>query len=372
MKIIHTADLHLDSSLQANLDPVKRKERRNELTLNFSRLCEDAVRVNAKAVLIAGDLFDKDSVTRKVGLAVLNEITKNENIDFYYLKGNHDRGSFEGFIKETGKFPENLHLFDTKWTKYEIEINDRKKLAISGAEFNENVNELMSTLKLNPDDINIVMLHGQESEYKGKDDAEIIPLGELKGKAIDYLALGHIHEYKLKQLDSRGTYCYPGCLEGRGFDEIGDHGYVLLDIDEETGDIIPSFIDFAYRKLHEINVDITGLENSAQAIDKAEEVITAHRYNERDYLKIILTGDIDENAEIDESLVAAAFKDDYYFVKAVNDSKVKVDYNKYLGDESLKGWFVRLVSESDEIDEDMKGEIVRMGLDALAGEEILK
>jgi exonuclease SbcD len=52
-----------------------------------------------------------------------------------------------------------------------------------------------------------------------KDKTEVISLKELKNKAIDYLALGHIHSYKMEQLDSRGVYCYPGCLEGRGFDE---------------------------------------------------------------------------------------------------------------------------------------------------------
>ena len=53
----------------------------------------------------------------------------------------------------------------------------------------------------------------------------------LKNKNIDYLALGHIHGYKEAPLDGRGKYCYPGCLEGRGFDECGKKGFVLLNIE---------------------------------------------------------------------------------------------------------------------------------------------
>lgn len=67
-----------------------------------------------------------------------------------------------------------------------------------------------------------MMLHGQEAEYAAQDKAEVVPLRDLRGKGIDYLALGHVHGYKKETLDSRGEYCYPGCLECRGFDEYGD------------------------------------------------------------------------------------------------------------------------------------------------------
>jgi fucose 4-O-acetylase-like acetyltransferase len=78
------------------------------------------------------------------------------------------------------------------------------------------------------------MLHGQETagrfvkNKKSADYAGSVSLSALRGRGIDYLALGHIHAYKKAPLDSRGIYCYPGCLEGRGFDECGRKGFVLL------------------------------------------------------------------------------------------------------------------------------------------------
>ncbi len=92
----------------------------------------------------------------------------------------------------------------------------------------ENKREIYGGLSLKENKINIVMLHGQESEYEGKNDAEIINLRALKDRYIDYLALGHIHEYKVAALDQRGQYCYSGCLEGRGLNECGEKGIVLL------------------------------------------------------------------------------------------------------------------------------------------------
>ena len=38
----------------------------------------------------------------------------------------------------------------------------------------------------------------------------------------------------MDKMDSRGIYCYPGCLEGRGFDECEQKGFVVLDIDMDT------------------------------------------------------------------------------------------------------------------------------------------
>ena len=68
-------------------------------------------------------------------------------------------------------------------------------------------------------DFNKVITNMQELQSK-------IEVYELKNKNIDYLALGHVHKYKMEKLDNRGIYCYSGCLEGRGFDECGDKGCV--------------------------------------------------------------------------------------------------------------------------------------------------
>ncbi|MGX8704776.1 MAG: metallophosphoesterase family protein, partial [bacterium] len=65
---------------------------------------------------------------------------------------------------------------------------------------------------------NIVMLHGDITNLNS------IPLSMLKERNIDYLALGHIHKFQKGKLDDRGIWVYPGCLEGRGFDEEGPKG----------------------------------------------------------------------------------------------------------------------------------------------------
>lgn len=368
MKIIHTADLHLDSPMKANLDEAKSKERKNEITSNFARLARIADELGVKAILIAGDLFDSKSITKRVAKVVYNEIVKNSDIDFYYLKGNHDQNSFANFVSEQGEVPSNLLMFDETWKKYVLNPEgEGKRIALYGAETGDNnMSVLAATFEADPDEINIVMLHGQENEYASKNSAEIIPVSEFKQRCVDYMALGHVHERKIKPLDARGIYCYPGCLEGRGFDECGDHGFMLLDVNENTGEIIPEFIDFAYRKLWHVVCDVSEANDSEEAAALVRDEIRKMKISNRDMIKIELVGDINEEVDVDESYVESSFKDDYYYVKAVNKTGVKIDYAKYENDESLKGWFIRLVRDSDESEED-KGRIVRMGIEALTG-----
>ena len=64
MKIIHTADLHLDSRIDS-LPQGKGKIRRDEILRTFERLCEYAVREDVAAVIIAGDAFDTARTLKK-------------------------------------------------------------------------------------------------------------------------------------------------------------------------------------------------------------------------------------------------------------------------------------------------------------------
>ena len=197
-----------------------------------------------EAILIAGDMFDTKNISATARNTVLHMITSHPQIRFYYLKGNHDNDNFLSGLEE---LPVNLKLFGTQWTTYE---EAEGKVIISGLELSaENVGAAHVSLVPDARKFNIVMLHGQEAASESKDKAEIIPIKDFRNKGIDYMALGHIHAYKKETLDARGIYCYQGCLEGRGFDECGEHGFVVLDVDVENGKFTHTFVPFAWRKL---------------------------------------------------------------------------------------------------------------------------
>ena len=338
MKLIHCADLHLDSSMTTHLTKEKAKERKAELLASFNRMMEYADRENVSAVLIAGDLFDRKNISATARNAVYHAISTRPEMTFYYLKGNHDEGC---------------------------------RLVISGVELCEENHALIAnSLTLNREDVNIVMLHGQEAEYAAQDKAEVVPLRDLRGKGIDYLALGHVHGYKKETLDSRGEYCYPGCLECRGFDEYGEHGFVLLDVDLEEKAVASEFIPFALRNGHYVEVDVSDCMSTAEIMDAINETAKKEHLPHEDFVKFVLVGEMALASEKDLDYLNQWIQDDYYTVKVTDKTKIRIDYEDYQNDASLRGEFVRLVQADEKLSDEEKAQMIQYGIRALEGEEI--
>ena len=364
MKLIHCSDLHLDSKMETNLDKEKSRERKNEILITFERMINYAKENDVKIIIIAGDLFDKKTISAKAKNIVKTAIVSNPEIDFIYLKGNHDEA---GFIDEDEEIPSNLKTFNNKsWTTYKY-----RELTISGIEFGDINKEkdnydIYNSLILEKNKINIVVMHGQESESNVKDKTEIINLKELKNKNIDYLALGHIHSFKQEKLDKRGIYCYSGCLEGRGFDECGEKGFVLLDIEENK--IKSEFIPFASRKLYEIHVDITDATENNEIEQRIIKKIKS--IPETSLVKLVLDGEVEIGKERDIEYLTKKFESNFYYLKIEDKPKIKIDYMKYKNDISLKGEFIRTVIEQENLTEEEKSKIISTGIKALSGEDI--
>ncbi|MBE6035000.1 MAG: DNA repair exonuclease [Clostridiales bacterium] len=369
MKIIHCSDIHLDSQMTANLDKVKAKERKHEILETFIRMVEYAVSNGVDAVIIAGDLFDTKTISVGTRNSVIDAITSHPQIGFYYIKGNHGGG--DRFLELLKEKPDNLYVFDESWMTYKLSTRGETSITLSGIELCEtNVGTLYSSLMLDPRDFNIVALHGQISAYHDRNSSDNISINELKNKNINYLALGHVHEYQEGELQPRGKYCYCGCLEGRGFDECGERGFVLVEIDEEDFSLNTEFIDFATRHLHEIAVDISSCRTTMDIKDNIDEVIKNQQLKEKDLVKFVLEGDIDVECEKNTEYLAKQLQDRFYYAKVTDKSKIAVDYNDYEMDASLKGEFVRLVKNDESLTEDEKAEIIRCGFQALNGEDI--
>ena len=364
MKLIHCADMHLDSKLNANLDKQKAKERKHEILNTFIRMVDYARDNGVRAILICGDLFDTHNISALSKNTIHNLVVNNGNIGFYYLRGNHDDVEALDIFDE---IPDNFHLFNDIWTSYKL----GEKTYLYGVELNsDNSASVQHSFAPDPSLINIVMLHGQESEAKPGDKTEIIGLKEFRNKGIDYLALGHVHEYKSAMLDGNCKYCYSGCLEGRGFDETGKHGFVLLDIDEDLGKVSDTFVPFSYRNLWDVNVDISSCLSTPEIIGEVRMALNASPATCDDLVKVILSGNVDVSCEKDIDFIKRTFEDEYYFIKVYDKTVTRVNPEEFMLDCSLKGEFVRTVLGDDSLSQEEKGKIVKLGLSVLLGGEI--
>ncbi len=357
MKFIHCADLHLDSKIET-LPAEKSKIRREEVLRAFERLCDYATKNCVTAVIIAGDMFDTKRVTVKTRARVLSAITSNPDVDFLYLSGNHDE---DNFITDLDVLPNNFKVFEDKWTAFRY-----GNTVISGVKFTPyNIKSVYETLSLSEKDVNIVVMHGQIAGYKGEQDAEIISLPKLKEKNVDYLALGHIHEYSDGVLDLRGKYAYSGCLEGRGFDELGDKGFVLLN--EVDGEIDYEFIKFSTRQ--NVVFEYSVLDKPDWIYAKNEIINTLKKnVSTNSLVKVIIKGERKTDFDVDKDGLSQRLNEEFFFAKVYDKTEIKVEKTDYENDKSVRGEFVRAVWESD-LSAEKKSKILSCGLNALKGEE---
>ncbi len=358
MKFIHCSDLHLDSKMEG-LTTEKSRIRREEILRTFERLCSYAEQNSITAVIISGDMFDTQRVSIKTKERVVSAFRRASSVDFIYLSGNHDE---QNFIFEIEDLPENVKVVGQDWSQYNY-----GNVCIYGVMLTKtNSKTIYDSLNLEKEKINVVALHGQIIGHKGDSGAETISIPKLKEKNIDYLALGHIHSYVKGQIDFRGVYSYSGCLDGRGFDELGDKGFVLIDVNDNK--VTTEFVKFCSRTLHEFEFNVESYDTWTNASHTLVEQLKK-TINSESLVKAVLVGEHSADFYIDKESLAYKLNDYFFFAKVKDKTKLKIEKEDYESDKSVRGEFVRAVIESD-LDDEQKKSIILLGLNALNGEEI--
>lgn len=352
LKIIHCADIHLGSKIDSRFPREKVEERRKELLSSFENLVNYAKSENVKIIMLSGDVFDSDKPLKKHKEFFYSVVRNNPEIDFLYLRGNHD--VYESILAYD---LENLKTFSEDWQYYHY--ND---VTICGIELtSNNYNSLYSTLKLNKENKNFVMLHGQISDSVGKGK---ISYSKLRNKNIDYLALGHIHSFQKKQLDDRGYYAYSGCLEGRGFDELDEKGFVLISVDNE---IKSEFIKLSKRVFIEHVIDVSDCSDLYSTIKRVKSSLS---FNKNNVYSVVLVGEVEfDTYEICQDL-EESLKDLCYFCSVKDKTVRKFDLKDFEGDFSLKGEFIRCVLTDNSLTNEQKQAVISYGLKSLSPDEV--
>ncbi len=354
MKIIHTADLHIDSPLTSKLPADKGRERRAELLSNLSRLVNEARRLGACAIIIAGDLFDSADV-RKTAKAALRDTVKGAaDIAFFYLPGNHDADIIdELYLSELG----NFYTFPKdNWKCYglgdDITLTGRGECSA----------DMFDTLILDKQKKNIVLLHGELRERSAS--PHTVGINDAAQRHIDYLALGHYHSYSETLIDRRGVAVYSGTPEGRGFDETGECGFVLIDTDKGMSH---KFISFAKRRTHIIPLDLSNAKGSHDILESAGRVLAP--IPECDIVRLELCGSYSVGLWRDTANIERLFADRFYYFEIKDSSHISVNAEDYKNDKSLKGEFIRLILADGTLSPKEKEKIIACGINALMGEE---
>ncbi|QEK12863.1 DNA repair exonuclease [Crassaminicella thermophila] len=369
VKIIHCADLHFDTPFR-ELSYNEAENRKEDLRETFGKMIELIKRENVDILLISGDLFDNASVTK----TTLDYIDKKfkEIIDtkVFISPGNHDYYSYKSFYSII-KWPSNVHIFNKNLEKVVIPNINTCVYGIGFSRPYERQSLIENFCVEDDKYINIMVLHG-DIVSKGQSSAyNPITIKQIGNTKLDYLALGHTHKHLGIMKAENTFYSYSGCLEGRGFDELGEKGVLLGEIGKGYCNL--NFKEICKRKYFVEKVDIYGCSTYEEIIRKIHKKINTDK--SKNLYKIHLIGQIEKGFSINSSVIEQKLKEDFYFIRIIDDTQIQIDYDFLEKEFSLKGIFVRnmrrkINEAKDEVERRRLLEALKIGMKALEDEEL--
>jgi DNA repair exonuclease SbcCD nuclease subunit len=231
LKIVHAADIHLDSPLRgltryegAPVEQIRGATRR--AVENLVELC---LMEGADLLLIAGDLYDGNWKDYNTGLFFASQMSRLRAADIraVIIRGNHDAASQ---ITRSLRLPENVIELSTR--RAETKILEGLGVAVHGQGFASKA--VTDDLALHyPDAIpglfNVGLLHTCVSGREGHEPYAPCSVETLLRKEYDYWALGHVH--KREVLHKEPWVVFPGNLQGRHAREAGAKGATVITVE---------------------------------------------------------------------------------------------------------------------------------------------
>ena len=365
MRFIHMADVHFDSPFtvlasRENLANERRLEQRKAFADTIEYIKENQI----PFLFISGDLYEQKYI-RKSTIEYINNLFKEiPNTQIFISPGNHDPFLINSFYN-TFEWNNNVTIFNS-----EIKIIETAEADIYGFGFTDFYCENSQIEKINiknKNKINILITHGSLDASKTL-DMQYNPLNSNKLKEIgfDYVALGHIH--KANYEENKNNFIYPGSLISFGFDELGEHGFLDVEINKnnsEKNNLINlkinnnnlnnseinnnnlkinkkiKFIKVDKRIFEEIKLNISEINSEEELIEKIKNIKTERQKN----YKVILEGY--KNIEIDLNKIQKMVLDEND-LKVKDFSKVKYDIKELANQNNLKGVFINKILQKEE------------------------
>lgn len=338
MKFVHVADIHFDSpfinlSDRENLGDIKRLEQRKV----FKKVIEYIKENGVDFLFIAGDLYEQQYI-RKSTIEYINELFKEiPNTKIYISPGNHDPYIKNSYYNQF-KWNDNVYIFSSKFERLTSDSVD-----IYGYGFDDFYCTDCGIENLKIEDknkTNILVIHStidganlEEKQYNS------IPRRVLEEKGFDYVATGHIHKLDYNTYPNQ-KIVYPGSLISLGFDELGEHGMIVGEIQEDK-QLKIQFVPLSEDNFEEIEFDVTDIISKDELIEKINDLDIQNNQ----LIKVILTGK--RNFEIDRYEIYKLLTNER-IIKIRDHTRIEYDLEKIANNHTLKGLFAKEILKEKE------------------------
>lgn len=299
MKVLHTADLHLDRSFEGiKTIPHQISEhlqQANQQTLK--NIIDLAIENQVDSVIFAGDTFHQSRTSVKTQAYFIAEMYRLQKQDIKVIMtfGNHDY-----YVKERYwfDFPDNVLLFcsETVETKYFVTKN-QEKVAVSSFSYQHpwikksKLEEF--PVKDQTVDIHIGIYHGDANINKNEQNYAPFYLQEMKEKGYDYWALGHVHQPKI--ISANPLIVYTGTPQGHTKKETRLRGVATVTIDSGRASI-----HFESVATIDWQVELYSLQNVTDIKDVLQFLITKLKEKKQEHSVVLKEALLTDTQHLDE------------------------------------------------------------------------
>lgn len=358
IRILHAADLHLDSPFAA-LSPELAIQRRQEQRDIIWRLTTECDSRGCDLLLLAGDLFDSEHVFRETA-EQLCEALGTVRARVFIAPGNHDPFS-PASLYATLPWPENVHIFRSR--AIEAVHLENPAVHVYGAAFTEpRETGLLENFLADADELpKIMVMHGAF----GVSDSVYNPIREeaVAASGLDYLALGHAHKMEARTV-GKTTVGNPGFAMSRGFDELGPGCALFVELDGD--DCRVEAVNLGGRVYQSMEISV-GADPLADIMESLPEETS------EDIYRITLVGTCPAP---DMAGLYAELSPHFYGLELIDKTLPPQDLWKDLEEDSLKGEFLRQLKscydaeDAGEDDRRLVARAARLGLALMEGREV--
>ena len=330
MKFVHIADMHFDSPF-VNLSEkdIMGDLRRLEQRKVFKKIIEYIKENNIKYFFISGDLYEHKYIKQSTIEYVNKLFEEIPETNIYIAPGNHDPYTKNSYYNKYN-WSKNVKIFGPKVEK--IETQDANIYGYGFDDFycsDSGVENIEIEQNEKP---NILIIHGN-IDGSTIEDMQYNSMSKkmLEEKGFDYVALGHIHK-KDYNTEENQKIVYPGSTISLGFDELGEHGMIVGDVEKNKLEIQFVKLDDKQFTKRELNVD--NIYSKEELIEKINEL----KIEENNYVEIILIGN--RNFEINKYDLIRYISNNN-IIKIKDNTKIAYDLEKLENENTLKGLFIK-------------------------------
>jgi len=347
MKIVHTADIHLDQSYAAlELPPALGNENRAHLKAVLQRILNRARDWKADAVFVTGDLFEHERVTRGTVNFLREAFAAAAPLPIFLCSGRSDP-AVHGSPYLTEPWPANVHLFTSPaWRGIEL---PGLPLTVHGFGLDGTTSgdALPEGLEIPGDGrVHVAIGHGL--------DANIL-LGAREGGAafetppalpagLAWLGLGGFHA--ATEIAGCGApVWYAGAPEPQTTEDAGPQGFLEVEIDEteEQPRAAVAINAAAGARFHRITLDCTAFTSGQELLDAVRAEIDAQPACA--YFRLALEGALLRPIYDELDGIRDALSEEVRYLQWRDDCLVGEDYEALAAEHTSLGAFTARISE---------------------------